>query len=360
MTKMTRITKMTTIAVCTALFFASCSKEEIPTEIPLGAYDNGVLILNQGNFGSPNTSISYLSNDKVTFQNNIFGLVNPQEVLGDTGQDIGFNGELAYIVLNVSNKIEIVNRYTMKHITSINTGLNNPRYIAFFNGKAYVTNWGDSNITTDDFVAVINLTTNTVSQSIPVVEGPERIVAEANNLYVAHKGGYGFGNSVSVINPVTNTVSRSITVGDIPNFMVENNGILYVMCEGKPSYAPTETGGKLVKINLTTNTIVSAMDFASTRHPLNLVLDNNFLYYTEDNKIFKTALSSTILPESPIFTIASQGIYGIYSFAVKNNQIYIGDALDYSSNGKVYIYSLSGTLENEYRVGVSPAGFYFN
>ena len=82
--------------------------------------------------------------------------------------------------------------------------------------------------------------------------------------------------------------------------------------------------------------------------------------YTQDNKIFKTTLSSTVLPENPIFTTAAQGIYGIYSFAVQNNQIYIGDALDYSANGKVYIYSLSGVLENEYRVGVSPAGFYFN
>ena len=110
---MIKISKMAVIAAVSVLFFASCAKEEKPTEVPLGAYDKGVLILNQGNFGSPNTSISYLSNDQSLFQNNIFELVNPTKVLGDTGQDIGFNGDLAYVVLNVSNKIEIVNRYTI-------------------------------------------------------------------------------------------------------------------------------------------------------------------------------------------------------------------------------------------------------
>jgi hypothetical protein len=36
------------------------------------AYDNGVLILNQGGFGHGDASLSYVSNDYVTFQNNIF------------------------------------------------------------------------------------------------------------------------------------------------------------------------------------------------------------------------------------------------------------------------------------------------
>ena len=357
---MKKMNKFVAFAACITLLLTSCSDEEKPVEIPLGDYDNGVLILNQGNFGTPNSTISYLSNNLVTFQNNIFGLVNPTKVLGDTAQDIGFNGDLAYIVLNNSNTIEIVNRYTMKSVGSIAAGLNNPRYIAFYNGKGYVTNWGDSTVTTDDFVAVLNLTTNTVSQTIPVVEGPERIVSEGNNLYVAHKGGYGFGNSISVINAISNTILTSITVGDVPNFMAETNGILYVMCEGKPSYAPTETGGKLVKINLATNTVVSTTNFAATSHPQNLIIENNVLYYTESNRVFNVNVASSNLPTTPLFTTNPQGAYGIYSFEVKNNLIYVGDAVDYSSNGKVYIYSLNGTLTNEYRVGVSPTGFYFN
>jgi hypothetical protein len=38
-------------------FFASCNKDDDKIETPLGAYDNGVLILNQGGFGHGDASI---------------------------------------------------------------------------------------------------------------------------------------------------------------------------------------------------------------------------------------------------------------------------------------------------------------
>jgi len=352
--------KIAAITALTALFFTSCSNDDVTSqvELPLGSYDNGALILNQGNFGTPNSSMSYLSDDLAKFQHDIFEIVNPDETLGDTGQDLGFYENKAYIVMNNSNKIEVVNRYTMKHITSITLGLSNPRYIAFYNGKGYVTNWGDGGSSTDDFVAVINLNSNTVSATIPVTEGPERIVAENNKLYVAHKGGYNFGNVVSMINPVNNVVTQ-IAVGDVPNSLVENNGTLYVLCEGKPSWSGSETGGKLVKINLATN-MTSSIDFASTSHPSNLVIDTSLLYYTEGANIYKMNVTATTLPTASLFSTTDQGVYGVYSFAVKNSKIYVGDAVDYSSNGKVYVYSLTGALKKEYTVGVIPAGFYFN
>ena len=121
-----KISKLVVAALVSSIFFNSCSDDAANNNIPLGNYDNGALILNQGGFGQGNTSVSYLSNDFGTQQNNIFSLVNPTITLGDTGQDIGFNGDLAFIILNISNKIEIVNRYTMKHVATISAGLNNP------------------------------------------------------------------------------------------------------------------------------------------------------------------------------------------------------------------------------------------
>ena len=135
--------------------------------------------------------------------------------------------------------------YTLEHITTISTGLNNPRYIAFSNGKGYVTNWGDGTNPDDDYVAVVNLSSNTITTSIPVVEGPERILEHNNKLYVAHIGGFGFGNSISVIQPNNNIVS-SILVEDVPNSMVVVNNDLYVLCGGKPSWSESETSGSLI------------------------------------------------------------------------------------------------------------------
>ncbi|MFT5754458.1 MAG: hypothetical protein ACI924_001692 [Flavobacterium sp.] len=358
------IFKRVFIIAAVTVFFASCSDDDgvqgIINEEPLGAYDNGVLILNEGNFGQDNSSISYLSNDFATFQNNAFLTVNPTKVLGNTGQDIGFYNDLAFVVVNVSNKIEIVNRYTLEYVATIDSGLDNPRFIAFANGKGYVTNWGDGSVTTDDYVATINLLNYTVSGTISVIEGPERILENNGNLYVAHKGGYGYGNTISVINSTSNTVTNTINVGDVPNSLQIENGSLYVICGGKASWTNDETLGKLVRINLDTDIVASSIDFAVGNHPANLYIDDNSIFYTQDSDVFKMSLTASSLPTASLFSTVGQGVYGVYSFAVENTKIYVGDAADYNSNGKVYIYTTTGTLENEYTVGVIPAGFYFN
>lgn len=355
-----KFSKLVVVALVSSVFFVSCSDNDDNNEIPLGNYDNGALILNQGGFGKGNASVSYLSDDFVTQQNNIFSLVNPTITLGDTGQDIGLYQNLAFIVLNVSNKIEVVNRYTMAHIATISLGLSNPRYISFSNGKGFVTNWGDGGSASDDYVAVLNLSTYVVSSKIPVAEGPERIVENNNKLYVAHAGGYGYGKTISVINATDNTLSTTIIVGDVPNSLEINNGSLYVICGGKPSYAPAETAGSFVKINLANNTVSSSINFPVATHPSNLDIVDTTVFYTVNSAIYKSTLAATTLPTTALFTTTAQGVYGVYSFAVNNNKIYVGDAGDYSSNGKIYVYSSTGTLEKDYMVGVIPAGFYFN
>ena len=354
-----KFSKLVFAALVSSIFFVSCSKDD-NNSTPLGSYDNGVLVLNQGGFGHGDASVSYISNDFITQQNNIFSVVNPTITLGDTGQDIGIYQDLAFIVLNVSNKIEVVNRYTMAHVATISSGLDNPRYIAFADGKGFITNWGDGGNVTDDYVAVINLSSYAIITNIPVAEGPEKIIEDNNTLYVAHAGGYGYGNTISVINGATNVLTTTINVGDVPNSLKIKDGILYVICGGNPSYAPTETAGSFVKINLSSNTVASSVAFAAATHPSNLVVDDNNVFYTVDDAIFKATTSATTLPSASLFTTTSQGVYGVYSFAVHNNKFYVGDAADYNSNGKVYIYSQTGTLEKEYTVGVIPAGFYFN
>ncbi|MBC7641828.1 MAG: hypothetical protein H7174_05740, partial [Flavobacterium sp.] len=125
--------KLFLITIISVLFLVSCSKDEleVPVYTSKGTYDSGVLVLNEGAFMSSNSSVSFISFDLNTVQNNIFSLANPSLVLGDVAQSIGFNGDLAYIVVNNSNKIRIVNRYTMANVAVITAGLNNPRYISF-------------------------------------------------------------------------------------------------------------------------------------------------------------------------------------------------------------------------------------
>ena len=171
-----------------ALFFASCTTEDdIQVAPSLGTYDKGVLVVNEGNFGQPNGSISFLSSDFSVFQNDIFATENPGESLGDVVQSMSFEGDKAFIVVNNSNVIKVVDRYSFKSIATITEGLNKPRYSVSSNGKLFVTNSGNKT------VSVYNLGTYALVATITIDRAVERIVAANNKIYVQN-GAFGAGN----------------------------------------------------------------------------------------------------------------------------------------------------------------------
>ncbi len=319
------------------------------------SFQNGVFVTNEGGFGAGNATMSFISNTNV-LQNNIFATANSGAALGDTAQSMFFEGSNAYIIMNGSGTIKVVNRTTMVLETTI-TGLLNPRYMASVGGKLFVTCWGDPAVTTDDQIKVIDIATNALIGNFSVPEGPENIVLNNGLLYIAQKGGYGFGNTVSILNPSTSTFSTPITVGDVPTSLEINNGFLYILSSGKPSYTGSETFGSLIKYDLTTNAIINTISFATT-HPKNLKIVGTDLYYTINKSVYKSNISDTSLPNTSLFDTTPQGSYGIYSLNVIDDVLYVADAGDYSTAGKVYTYSTTGTLLNSFTVGVIPNGFY--
>ena len=349
------------IFVCITLLFVSCSNEDatvIDDELPTGAYVNGTFVVNEGNFGAANATISFIDAEG-NVSSSIYKNVNGFD-LGDVAQSMLLHEDAAYIVVNNSNTIEVVNRYTFEHITTVSSQLSNPRYMAVYNDKGYVSNWGDPLNTEDDYIAVVDLSTNEVVNTISVSEGPEAVKEIDGRLYVAHKGGWGYGNTISIINLASKAVSNTIEVADIPAAMGEEDGFLYVICSGKEEWTGEVTLGALVKIDLATNQVVQNLSFAEGVHPSNLQEEDDALYYTVGADIYQTTTNATSLPSSPIFSVGEQGVYGIYGFAVANGKIYIADAKDYNSNGDALVYSLDGTLLNTYAVGIAPNGFYFN
>ncbi len=321
------------------------------------SYVNGVFVTNEGGFGAGNATLSFISNANV-LQNNIFAAANTGAALGDTAQSMFFDGNKAYIIMNGSGTIKVVNKTTLALETTI-TGLINPRYMTSYLGKLYVTCWGSPTNTADDYVLVINAATNALIGNFSVPEGPENIVLNNGKLYIAHKGGYGYGNTVTVINPDTFSILTPISVGDVPTSLEINNGFLYILCAGKPSFSGAETFGSLMKYNLTTNAVVNTISFP-TLHPNNLKIVGTDLYYTTGSSVYKNVLSATTLPtpNTPLLTTTPQGAYGIYSFNVIDGVLYVADAGDYTTAGKVYTYTTVGTLLNSFTVGVIPNGFY--
>ena len=320
-------------------------------------FSEGVFVLNEGGFGQNNASLSFISNAGV-LQNDVYATANPVTTFGDTAQSMGFKGQYGYVVFNGSNKVEVVNASTLVHVAAITEGLDNPRYIAFYGNNAYVTCWGDALDTTDDYVAVINLATNLVTSTIAVVEGPEKIIELEGMLYVAHKGGYGYGNTVSVIDAATNTFAESVTVGDVPTSLVVIDEYLFVLCEGKPSWTEDETPGSLFIIDASDLSPLGAVAFDEAQHPTNLQTDGESVYYTLDSGVYRLLETDSSLPTEPLITLEEQGVYGVYGFALIDDKIYVGDAVDYVSAGKVYVYDTDGELLDDYTVGILPNGFY--
>lgn len=352
-----KINKLALIALAIGVTFTSCSNddENVTPVVPLGAYENGILISHEGNFQGGNATVSYVSNDFSTIENNVYSNVNAN-ALGDTAQSIAFNDDNAYIIVNGSNKIEVVNRFTFESIATISAGLSNPRYMAISNGKGYVTNWGDFSDTTDDTVVVIDLSNNAVIESISVPHMPNQIVARNNSVYVG-VGIFDYNDKLTIINSITDTIITTLTVGDNPNALVFNNsGELYVLTEGNSTFSGSETGGKLVKVNTVNNTVFSTIDFGATEHPNHLKFENNNFYYYLNGGVYKTTEAATTLPTAAEFSGLS-----LYDMNIRDNELFGLDAGDFSSEGTLKVFDLTtNTQTQNITLNIIPGEVYFN
>ncbi|SFD22343.1 YncE family protein [Algibacter pectinivorans] len=341
-----KINKLLVLALLTSIFITSCSEDSDDNPVaPKGDYENGLIISHEGNFGQGNASVSFVSDDFLTVENNVFSNVNGSP-LGDTAQSITFSDDLAYIVLNVSNKIEVVNRYTFESVATINTTVINPRYMAISNGKGYVTAWGDFSDETDDALLVIDLTTNTISKTIATNYLPEEVIAVDNKVFVA-TGVFGYGNLVDVVNTDSDVIETTITVGSAPNsFQLDANNDLWVL-----------TSENLVEINTTSNEVEQTLSFDDTiSSPSHLNFYNGDFYFYAGGSVYKQDATATSITAEAILS----GL-NFYDMSVDNDMVYGVDAKDFSSNGDLVVYNLTtSALINTTTLNIIPGGVYFN
>lgn len=356
------------LALAATTFFTSCSSDDdIPnTPEPTGEYSNGIFVINEGNFGSGNGSVSFVDQNLENATQNVFSSVNNGDPLGDTAQSMAIMEDQAWIVVNVSNKIEVVDRNTFERIATIDAGLLNPRYIAFSNGNAYVTNWGDGGNPDDDYIAVIDVQSFEIEENIEVEEGPEKIVSNDGLLYVAHLGGWSFNNKISVINASNYNLEELITVGDLPSSLAIDNNSLWVLSSGTPAGDPqwspdqVETAGSISHIDLTSLEMVNEYQFPNVSdHPANLTVNNGRIYYNLGDMLYNFEVNADDLPQDAVFQMEEVG--QPRALEIEGSSLYVTSAGDYSGNGNLYIYDLqSGDLTSEFEVGIIPGGIYFN
>ena len=326
-----------------ALLLASCSNDDaIEKDVPLGAYDNGILVLNEGNFGTPNASVSYISND-FSVVNDLFGIENSNKKMGDVAQSMSFFEDKAFIVLNNSNVVEVVNRYTFKSIATISGNLKGPRYSVVLNGKLYVTN--------NKTLSVFDAKTFAYIQTIAIGKTAEKIVTATGKLYIMN-GAFGSGNAVTVVNPSSNNAISTIAVANVINSIEEKNGSVYVLCSNAD-------GSKLFKINTNADT-ATAIESTTLKKALNMDIDGDKIYYTAGTNVYAMALTAITFSETPLFSVTDNSWSTFYGFSVIDGKIYSADANAFTAAGIVKIYSSTGTELKTVTVGMGPNSFYAN
>lgn len=337
------------ICLLLVVLFGSCIKDRpIPGgNISVTTGDNGVFITNEGNFQFGNAAVSFYADGMSEAVQDLFQPANNRP-LGDVCQSMYMFNHKAYLVINNSAKIEVVNAHDFNSVATI-TGLQSPRYfLPVSNGKAYVTDLYANTI------SIVDLNDNTVYGTIPCGGKAEELLLSYGNVFVTNNQ----RNYLLVIRSATDIITDSITIGYGANSIREDkNGMLWVLCSGRPGSGEFAS---LHKVNPLTKSVESTFTFAQkTDAPWRLAMNgtNDTLYFLNKD-CFRMSVTDQSLPLTPIVRQEDRQFYGL-GINPYNGNIYLSDAIDYVQRGKVFIYDVEGVLENSFLAGIIPGNFYF-
>lgn len=335
------------VAVALTAVLASChkDKETGPIDKPL-AERAGIYILNQGGIGHNNSTLTYYDYITTQLTADKFTAANTDK-LGDTGNDMGIYGSKMFIVVNESDLVDIVNPKTTKLIKQINT-IHQPRSVVFYKSNAFVTSY-------DGNVSVIDTASLTITKTITVGRNPEQMAISNGKLYVANSGGLSFGNpdnSVSVIDLNTLTEIKKVTViADPVALTADAYNNIYVLSYGNFD----DILGGMTIIDAKTD-VVKTAPTVSLGYSIPIYTQGDFVYYaTSDNKI---AMYNAKTQTSERANFITDNVTLTIPFAISGDpqtgEIFITDAVDYSSNGTLYAFDKNGKKEYSIAVGISP------
>ena len=334
----------------------------------------GMYVLNEGNMGSNKASIDFLDLDEnkptVHYLRNIYSERNPNVVkeLGDVGNDIKIYGSKLWIVVNVSNKVEVATADSCKRITQIN--IPNCRYLAFKDGFAYVSSYvGPVKLDKDAPLGMVyKVDTVDFKKKDSVVVGyqPEELCIVENKLYVANSGGYrmpNYDNTLSEIDLTTFKEIRKIKVGlNLHHCQVDHYGQIWVTSRGNYNDVPS----RIYWLYKGHNQFYEVIDSIDTPvSGLSIVGDSLYYYGSAWNSATATNTISYGLInvrthqtiETNLFSAPQiKAITMPYGIMVNPTErdFYLMDAKNYVSSGSLLHFKPDGTFDWSVQTGDIP------
>ncbi|MFZ4523296.1 MAG: YncE family protein [Bacteroidales bacterium] len=318
-------------------------------------YEHGIFVVNEGNYNWGNASVTFLDNKNNTVIQDIFTKSNSRS-LGDVAESMTISGNLGYLLINNSNKIEVV---SLKDFKSVNTisGLHAPRYMAVIDStKAYATNL-------QNYISIINLKTNTVTGTIKTTSWTENLIRYDKFMLVTSIGRFSEPTAVRkaqilVIDTQSDAIVDSIQSGKEPiGIVIDKKQKVWVLCSGGYDNFEAAT---LMRINPELRVIEKVFTFTEPGSaPSRLCMNpsGDTIYYLKGG-IYQMPVTSTSLPAKPLVSQDGRLLYGLNIHPV-TGRIYVSDAKDYVQNGTAYQYTVTGNLVKQYNTGRIPGSFCF-
>ena len=321
-------------------------KTENPDPPDPGIFEEGVFIINEGNFQQGNASLDFYDPKKDSVIKNIFSSENDRP-LGDLFQSMTIHNSKAYLVINNSQKIEIVEKDSMRSLQTI-SGFISPRYMLIVDdNKAYVSDlFGNE-------MAILDLQNFNINGKVALPGWTEAMIKADKMIWVSNWS----REYVYLIDPSSDTVADSVKVGLGGNSMVvDKDGMLWLLAEGD---AYNGIAGGMYKIDPQKRETVLSLpmttdDFATE---LSISPDGSKLYYL-NNAVFEMAVSSTSLPVEAFIPAESRSLYGL-GVDPTSGEIYVSDAIDFVQSSSVFRYNDEGELITTFKAGIISGDFYF-
>lgn len=362
------------VSSCREDFYIIPSQKQDTGVAPTRGNILGMYVLNEGNMGSNKASIDFLDLDEnkptVHYLRNIYSERNPNVVkeLGDVGNDIKIYGSKLWIVVNVSNKVEVATADSCKRITQIN--IPNCRYLAFKDGFAYVSSYvGPVKFDKDAPLGMVyKVDTVDFKKKDSVVVGyqPEELCIVDNKLYVANSGGYrapNYDHTLSEIDLATFKEIRKIKVGLNPHHcQVDHYGQIWVTSRGNYNDVPS----RIYRLYKGQNQLYEVIDSIDTPvSGLSIVGDSLYYYGSAWNNATATNNISYGLINVRTHKIIDTNLFSApqlkaitmpYGIIVNptDRDFYLMDAKNYVSSGSLLHFKPDGTFDWSVQTGDIP------
>lgn len=324
----------------------------------------GLWLLNEGNMGSNKCSLDFLDLQTNTYHRNIYGARNPNVAkdLGDVGNDLKIYGSRLWAVVNCSNKVEVMRANSAERIGQVD--IPNCRFIAFHGRHAYVTSYAgpvslDGTHAQRGYVAKIDTATLEVVDTCLVGYQPDGIAVADGRLWVANSGGYrtpAYGTELSIIPLETFSEVKRLHVGlNLALVVPDGHGQLWVTSRG--DYAGES--GKLFCIDTQGERVADTLPLSVST----LTLAGDSLYVLGSDGLFGIidVRSHRLLTRNFITDGTAARMEMPYGLAVnpETREVYVTDARDYVSPGRLYCFTPKGEKQWDVRTGDIPAHIAF-